>query len=361
VKNNLTKRDGLSPFDQIRQIREDSSEYWSARDLAPLLGYPKSDWRYFEKVIEKAKIACQKSNQSNDHHFVVNNKMIKIASGSQKEAIREISDFHLSRYACYLVAQNGNPNKEEIANAQTYFAVKTHEREQDEQRIYLKKRKEKRDKLTTSIKALNSAAKQKGVTSKKQFADFTDAGTKGLYGGLTTAQIKKKKNVPSKANLQDRMGLDELTANDFAKMLARREVESMDDYGANKATEVNFNAHERVRKDMKDFGKTMPEDLLAEPDIDISEKRLKNLNKAYCKTFTHHGEKIMEIHLPDNFTVLQKDQLRDLLDENQGMGVAMLYWSAKNMERRVSFGVNCTRKLISEVEKIFSDTTEKLK
>ncbi len=355
MKNDLTKRDGSNPFNRIKQVREDGSEYWSARNLMPLLEYNK--WENFLKVIEKAKSACQKSSNKVKHHFPEVRKMVDLGSGSQINVI----DYQFTRYACYLVAQNGHPSKQAVADAQTYFAVKTHEREQDEKQIYVKNRREKRDKLTDSIIALNSVAKQKGVTSGKQFADFTDAGTKGLYGGLTTAQIKKKKNVPSKANLQDRMGLDELTANDFAKMLARREIESMDNHGANETTKVNFKAHDRVRKDMKAFGETMPEDLVAEPDIDISEKRLKDPNKAYCKIFSHNGEKIMEVHLPNSFAEHQKDQLKELFNQNKGTGMVMIYWAAENMKRRVSHGVSCTRKLATEIEKIFSKKTKKLK
>ena len=357
MTDKISTRVPKSTFEEIKEMSKDGLEHWSARDLAPLLGYKKAYWRYFEGVIKKAKIACEKSKNNVKHHFVANNKMVNLGSGSE----RTISDYSLTRYACYLIAQNGNPNKKEIAEAQTYFAIKTHEREQEEKIGYIKARREKRDKLTISINVLNSIAKQKGVINGKQFADFTDAGTKGLYGGLTTIQVKKRKNIPNKANLQDRMGLDELTANNFAKMLARREIEKIDAYSANKASEVNFSAHDRVREDMKVFGKTMPEDLPVEPDIDIAEKRLKDPNKAYCKNFNHNSEKVLEIHLPDKFSVQQRNELLRLLKENHGTGSVMLHWSAQDDIRLVSFGVNCSRDLSIQVKRIFNRVQKKMK
>jgi len=350
MKKISTNNEGKNIFDSIRRVSEDGSEFWSARDFMPLLGY--GTWQKFEEAINRARTACKESGNDAAVHFLP--APVKSTGG------RPGKDHHLSRYACYLVAQNGDPRKSEIAEAQTYFAIKTREREQDEAKNYLFARKEKRDKLKESNKALSSAAKEKGVKTPKDFASFNDAGTEGLYGGMTTAQVKKKKGIPSKANLQDRMSLDELTANDFAKMLSRRKLQNSSQTGVSHATEINRSAHERVREDLAKFGNTLPEDLPAEADIDIAEKRLIDPSRAYCKIFSHKSEKVLEIHLPDEFTDEQVESLRLLLKDNQGSGYVCIYLRGEKI-RDVSFGVRCTRQLSKEIEEIFSSPKNKLK
>ena len=127
MTQNITPFEPAKNFESIKKINEQGFEYWEARELMALLGYDK--WENFKKIIDKAKLACKSSNQEVEDHFLDVGKMIKIAKNTAKEALRNVQDYHLSRYACYLMAQNGDPRKQEIATAQTYFAVQTRRQE----------------------------------------------------------------------------------------------------------------------------------------------------------------------------------------------------------------------------------------
>ena len=197
-------------FEQIRQVNEHDQEYWSARDLMPLLGY--IEWRKFERAIERAKEACKNSGQDIENHFGGAAKMIKIATGSARETSREVENYHLSRYACYLIAQNGDPRKSEIALAQTYFAIQTHRQEMNEQFLEDQKRVSFRDEITTRNKSLAQAAKKAGVINYAQFQDF---GYMGLYGGLRQKDVHAKKKLKPNEKILDHMGSEELGANIF--------------------------------------------------------------------------------------------------------------------------------------------------
>ncbi len=177
-------------FESIKQFDEFGTEYWLARELMTVLGY--KDWRYFGAVIEKAKIACQNSKQLDNDHFVVYNKMVNIGSGAK----RKQKDYKLSRYACYLIAQNANPRLKIVALAQTYFAIQTRKQEltekeysnltEDEKRFY------QRNLTKKGNYSLNQAAKKAGV---KNFDQFHNAGYKGLYNGETADDIAKRKGL----------------------------------------------------------------------------------------------------------------------------------------------------------------------
>ena len=173
-------------FEKIKKISSDGYEFWFAREFAKVLGY--SDFGNFENVIEKAKISCTNSGQNSQEHIGEAAEMLTIANGAQ----REFSSYKLSRYACYLIAQNGDPRKVEIAKAQTYFAIKTREKEiediliEDNKRIYL------RDEMKEHNKSLASTAKRAGVTN---YANFQDFGYMGLYGGMRQKDIKNKKGL----------------------------------------------------------------------------------------------------------------------------------------------------------------------
>lgn len=187
----------INVFEQIKKINNHGKEFWSARDLISLLGY--TEWRKFEGAIERAKEACKNSGQGIDNHFAHADKMVLIGS----EAERGIKDYHLSRYACYLIAQNGDPRKEEIALAQTYFAIQTRRQEmqnqltKDSERIFLREDIKDRNKKLTKI------AKKVGVT---HFATFQDFGYMGLYGGLRQKDIHAKKKLKSSQKILDHMG-----------------------------------------------------------------------------------------------------------------------------------------------------------
>ena len=195
-------------FENIKKIDEDNAEYWEARELMPILGYDR--WENFIKVIKRAKNACEESQQDISYHFRDATKMIIIAKNTSKETTRKINDYKLSRYACYLIAQNGDPRKAAIATAQTYFAVQTRRQEIFQNISSDKKRLFTRNEVKNQNLKLFITAKKAGVDN---FGKFNNYGYLGLYG-LKADGIKKKKNL-GKDDILDRAGSTELAANLF--------------------------------------------------------------------------------------------------------------------------------------------------
>jgi DNA-damage-inducible protein D len=191
-------------FESIKKIDENGVEYWDARELMPLLGYVQ--WRAFEEVISRAAKACINSGQDLDNHFARSSKMVEIGSNT----VREVVNYRFDRYACYLVAQNGDPKKSEIATAQTYFAIQTRRQEIFEQLPDSEKRIFIRGEVSDRNKKLFKTAKRAGVS---KFGLFNDAGYKGLYG-MPLSDIEQKKGI-KKGELLDRAGSTELAANLF--------------------------------------------------------------------------------------------------------------------------------------------------
>ena len=197
-------------FEEIKHIDENGVEFWYARELMPILQY--SNWQNFEKIINKAKISCENSNINVLDHFTDINKMVQIGSGAE----RKQQDYKLTRYACYLIAQNGDSRKKVIALAQTYFAVQTRKQEitekeysmltEDEKRFY------QRNLTRKGNYSLNQTAKKAGV---KNFDKFHNAGYKGLYNGETADDIAKRKGLRYREDILDNMGSEELAANLF--------------------------------------------------------------------------------------------------------------------------------------------------
>ena len=255
-------------FESIKKINKQGVEYWEARELMPLLGY--AEWRKFAGVIKKAMNACEASEQDVKDHFVGAAKMIKIAKNTLKEAIRKIEDYHLSRYACYLIAQNGDPRKQEIAMAQTYFAVQTRKQEifqqigQDQKRLFI--RKEVKD----HNKKLFKTAQKAGVNN---FGRFNNYGYLGLYG-LITDDIKIKKGI-GKDNILDRAGSTELAANLFRITQTDEKIIKDKISGEEKANTTHFDVGQKVRKTIKEINGTMPENL--KPEKHIKKIKAKNI------------------------------------------------------------------------------------
>lgn len=189
-------------FEKIKRINAHGAEYWSARDLQTLLGY--TQWRHFEQAIQRALGSCYESGNPTDNHFAGAGKMVSIGSGSE----RELEDVHLSRFACYLIAQNGDPRKPEIALAQQYFAIQTRRQELNEQAAADKERLELRKQATQEFKALSSAAQCAGVQSR-MFGVFHDAGYKGMYNGMGGDAIKARKGIDPREQLMDLMNATE--------------------------------------------------------------------------------------------------------------------------------------------------------
>ncbi len=253
-------KSGHNSFEEIKHIGNDGSEYWSARKLAKVLGY--SDYRNFLAVIVKAKKACKNSNQELLDHFVDVNNMVQIGSGTA----RELDDLKLSRYACYLVVQNGDPRKEIIARGQTYFALQTRKQElqhdanfkaldEDQKRLFL------RNELKEHNKNLASTAKSAGVQAGLDFAIFQDHGYKGLYGGLSTKDIHTKKKLKKTQQILDHMGSTELAANLFRTTQTEEKLRRENIQGKVKANQTHFEVGKKVRETIKELGGTMPEEL----------------------------------------------------------------------------------------------------
>ena len=259
-------------FESIKHVDDDGNEYWYARELQKVLEY--TQWRKFNGVIEKAMNTRKASNYVVLDHFAGTGKMINLAKG----ATREVPDYKLSRYACYLIAQNGDSRKKVIALAQTYFAIQTRKQElleeeynsltEDEKRIY------KRNQARKGNYNLNKTAVNSGV---KDLARFHNAGYKGLYNGETADDIFKRKKLRYREDILDNMGSEELADNIFriAQTDAKLKRDNVDnEYTANS---VHFEVGKKVRNTIKELGGTMPEDLPT-PDKSLQELEKENKN-----------------------------------------------------------------------------------
>ena len=247
-----------SIFEDIKQYLDDGTEFWFARDLQSVLEY--ADWRNFLKVIEKAKTACVNSGNFAEDHFVDVTKMVDIGSGAE----REISDIQLSRYACYLIMQNGDPRKEVIAIGQTYFAVKTRQQEIIEDYDRLSEEQKRiaiRNEIVEHNKALAEAAKQAGITEPIEYAIFQNYGYKGLYGGMDMRDIHKHKGLKKGQKILDHMGSTELAANLFRATQTEEKLRRDNIQGKDAANRTHYMVGRKVRRTIEELGGTMPEDL----------------------------------------------------------------------------------------------------
>jgi DNA-damage-inducible protein D len=266
MKKEIIIKNPQADFESIKKIDGNGVEYWTARELMMVLGY--SNWQNFEIVIKKAKQSCLESMQILNNHFTDISKMIEIA----KTAMRDVKDYKLDRYACYLIAQNGDPSKPEIARAQTYFAIQTRKQEifesltNDDKRLFI------RGEVADQNKKLFSTAKKAGVSN---FGLFNNAGYKGLYD-LSISEIERKKNI-RKGELLDRAGSSELAANLFRITQTDDKLQKDKIIGDKKSRDTHFTVGRKVRKTIADIGGTMPEHLPVE-------KHIRELNKAKIKT-----------------------------------------------------------------------------
>ena len=262
-------------FESIKHFDENGNEYWYARELQKVLEYNK--WENFEKVIEKAKLSCLNSNYGLQDHFPDVRKMVDIGSNT----LRNIVDYKLSRYACYLIAQNGDSRKKVIGLAQTYFAIQTRKQEllekeynsltEDEKRFY------QRNLTKKGNYSLNQTAKKAGV---KNFDKFHNAGYKGLYNGEIANDIAKRKGLRYREDILDNMGSDELIANLFRISQTNQKLINDNVQGEGNANDVHYNVGREVRNTIKRIGGTMPEDL---PTPDKSLKELEKENNLIIK------------------------------------------------------------------------------
>lgn len=266
-------------FENIKQHDADGNEYWLARELAPLLDYPQ--WRNFLPVLDKAREACRNSGQPVDDHFADLRKMVEIGSGAQ----RELEDVRLSRYACYLIVQNGDPSKPVIANGQTYFALQTRRQELADDRKFAQlsedeKRLAIRNELAEHNKYLAAAAKDAGVDSPLDYAIFQDHGYKGLYGGLGAKDIHAHKGLKKSQKILDHMGSTELAANLFRATQTEEKLRRDGVQGKSQANRTHYAVGQKVRETITELGGTMPENL---PVPENSIKQVESAQKKQLK------------------------------------------------------------------------------
>lgn len=263
-------------FESIKQMNPYGQEYWSARDLAPLLGY--IQWRNFEQAIKKAMIACTETGNIVEHHFADTSKPITGGKG----AVQHVKDYNLSRLACYLIAQNGDPRKKEIADAQVYFAVSTRAHELHQLRKEQEERLETRLKVSESFKQLASAAKKAGVLSEN-FGIFVDAGYLGLHRH-TMGELRTIKDIPEGEEYLDNIGRPELTAIDFKNSQTEEKLRRDQVKNEDVAIDTHYFVGDQVRKAIEAINAPMPETLPPAPSIrKLVEERRRAVKKRQLK------------------------------------------------------------------------------
>ncbi len=265
-----------SSFEQcMRTETEGGTNFWLARDLQELLGY--AQWRNFELVIEKAKTACENSGNDIDDHFADVSKMVELGSGAH----RPVEDVMLSRYACYLIAQNGDPTKEPIAFAQTYFAVQTRKMEIIEQRLEEMERLSARKKLTESEKQLSGIIFER-LEDNQSFGRIRSKGDQALFGGLTTQEMKDRIGVPKSRALADFLPVITIKAKDFANEITNFNIKKDDLRSEPSITKEHVKNNRDVRKVLTDRG-IVPEKLPPAEDLKKVERRVQSEQKKLTK------------------------------------------------------------------------------
>lgn len=259
----------------VQQIPDGITEFWYARDLLDLLGY--TEWRNFLKVINKAKDAANNVGASIQNHFVDVNKMVSIGSGAE----RPVEDIMLTRYACYLIAQNGDPRKEAIAFAQTYFALQTRKQELIEERLRLQERFQARQKLTESETELSRNIYERGV-DERGFGRIRSKGDAALFGGNTTAVMKEKLGMPASRPLADFLPTVTIAAKNLATEITNFNVREHDMQGESAITGEHVQNNTSVRNMLGERG-IKPEELPPEEDIKKLERRVKSAEKKLIK------------------------------------------------------------------------------
>ena len=245
-------------FESIKHINEYGEEYWLARELQSVLEYAR--WENFSKAIDRAQKACANTGFEVDDHFREVTKMVQLGSGAE----RAVDDVMLSRYACYLVVMNGDPNKEVIAVGQTYFAVKTRQQELIEKYEELsedQKRLAIRNEMKRHNIALADAAHDAGVIEPKDYAIFQNKGYQGLYGGLGVKEIHARKGLKKSQKILDHMGSTELAANLFRATQTEEKLRRENIQGKAAANQTHYDVGRKVRQTIQELGGTMPEDL----------------------------------------------------------------------------------------------------
>jgi DNA-damage-inducible protein D len=257
----------IKTLEAVKLLTKAGGEYWMARTLQTILGYDR--WENFEGAIEKALVACVTTGEDPENHFRATTKMVEIGSGARREQV----DYFLDRYACYLIAMNGNAQKVEIATAQTYFAVQTRRQELNDRAILPtdELRLQLREQVKIHIRGLNSTAKQAGV---QRYALFHDAGYRALYE-MGLAAVKRRKGIGEKENLFDRVGSTELAAHYFRITQTDEKIKRENINTEADAINAHLHVGREVRQTIKNLGGAMPENLPAEQPINQLKAKLK--------------------------------------------------------------------------------------
>jgi len=271
-------------FEKIKQTDEGGVEFWYARDLQKVLNYAK--WENFSKVIDRAILACKNSGFEVADHFPEVRKMVKIGSG----ALKPMLDYKLTRYVCYLIVQNGDPRKEIIALGQTYFAIQTRRQELADTFNQLdenNKRLVVRGNIKQWNQLLAEAAHKAGVITDEEFAIFQNAGYMGLYGGLTVADIHKRKKLKKNDKILDFMGSTELIANLFRISQTEEKLKKDQVDTAVEANEIHYQIAEKIRKAMIEMETTLSE------DMPVPEKSIQVIEREEIKKLRNSKSKLM--------------------------------------------------------------------
>jgi len=266
---------GIDTFEKIKKFDENNTEYWSARELMPLLGY--QEWRYFEGVIEKAKIAVINSDENVDNHFGADTQMVSTGYDTP----RAVPDYRLTRYACYLIAQNGNPRYPQVAAAQTYFAIQTRRKELADVENEDMKRLEARKKLSATEKKFSGVIMDRGV-DKFGVARIRAFGDKELFGGSTTQEMKNQYGLKSSKPLADVLPTVSLKAKDLATEMTTVNAVQKNLRGENPIGHEHVENNKQVRNALTQRGIKI-EQLPPEEDISKVERRINAANKKMLK------------------------------------------------------------------------------
>jgi DNA-damage-inducible protein D len=265
----------LSPFERIKRTNDAGHEYWESRDLAEVLEY--MQYRNFEAVIEKAKMACFNSGHRLEDHFVDITDMVEIGKGGQ----RSVKTVLLSRYACYLAIQNADPNKDIVAQGQTYFAIQTRRQELADEDIEEDRRVLLREEMRRHNAQLAGAARDAGVVKPIDYAIFQNHGYMGLYGGLRQEDIHRRKGLTKSQKILDHMGSTELAANLFRATQAEEKLRRDEVKGRDAANRTHREVGAKVRQTIRELGGTMPKELpVLESIKKIETKQRKQLGKT---------------------------------------------------------------------------------
>jgi len=271
-------------FESIKHVRDNGTEFWYARELAEVLEYVQ--WRNFQKVIDRAVLACKNSGFEVADHFAEVSKTIEMP----KNAKKHIVDYKLTRYACYLIVQNGDPRKEIIALGQTYFAIQTRRQEVQDAFNQLdenNKRLVVRGNIKQWNQLLAEAAHNAGVITDEEFAIFQNAGYMGLYGGMTVADIHAKKGLKKNEKILDYMGSTELIANLFRISQTEEKLKRDEVSTAAVANNTHYEVAEKIRKAIIEMGATLPEDL------PVPEKSIQTIEREKIGKLRNSKKKLM--------------------------------------------------------------------